>query len=49
MKKRYYTPFIEEYILEDVLTDSELDNIGGDPSPDDNYDGESEWSGLIAD
>ena len=49
MKKKYYTPSVEEYILEDVLADSDLDNIGGDPAPDDNYDDESSWEGLIAD
>lgn len=47
--KEYLKPCLQEILLEDVLTNSELDNVGGDPAPDDNYDNESEWGGLIAD
>ena len=47
--KEYLKPSLQEILLEDVLANSDLDNIGGDPTPDDDYDGESEWNGLIAD
>ena len=48
--KKYMTPELSElFILEDVLADSDLDNIGGDPAGDDGFDGESDNFELIAD
>ncbi len=48
--KKYMTPELSElFTLEDVLADSDLDNIGGDPAGDDGFDDESEGFEIIAD
>lgn len=48
--KKYMTPELSElFILEDVLADSDLDNVGGDPAGDDGFDSETESFELIAD
>lgn len=37
--KKYMTPELSElFMLEDVLADSSLDNVGEDPAGDDGYD-----------
>lgn len=46
MKKSYTTPSIDNLKLEDVLANSELDNIVAD-NTNDNFDDESSW--LIQD
>lgn len=46
MKKSYTTPSFEILNLEDVLANSDLDNIAPDDT-NDNYDDESGW--MIAD
>lgn len=48
--KKYMTPELSElFTLEDVLADSDFDNIGGDPAPDDDFGKESEGFDIIAD
>ena len=48
--KKYMTPELSElFNLEDVLADSDLDNVGGDPAGDDGFDDESENFEIIAD
>lgn len=48
--KKYMTPELSElFTLEDVLADSDLDNLGSDPAVDDGFDNESEGFKLIAD
>jgi hypothetical protein len=48
--KKYMTPELSElFNLEDVLADSDLDNLGGDPAGDDGFDNESEGFEIIAD
>lgn len=48
--KKYMTPELSElFTLEDVLADSDLDNIGSDPAGDDGFDDESDSFELIAD
>ncbi len=48
--KKYMTPELSElFTLEDVLADSDLDNIGDAPGNDDNFDKESEGFEIIAD
>ncbi len=49
--KKYMTPELSElFTLEDVLADSDLDNVGGDPAAEDTtFDNESEGFEIIAD
>lgn len=49
--KKYTTPELSElFMLEDVLADSTLDNIGNDPAGEDStYDQEAEQFSIIAD
>ena len=48
--KKYMTPELSElFTLEDVLADSDLDNIGGDPAGEDGFDDESGNFEIIAD
>ncbi len=50
LMKKYMTPELSElFNLEDVLADSDLDNVGGDPAGNDGFDEESEGFELIAD
>ena len=50
MKKFYTAPeFVAELLLEDVLADSDLDNLGDDPASGDGYDQEDPFTPLIAD
>ncbi len=49
--KKYMTPELSElFVLEDVLANSDSDNIGGDPvGGDDGYDSENSGFEIIAD
>ena len=48
--KKYMTPELSElFTLEDVLADSTLDNLGGDPAGDDGFDDESDIFEIVAD
>ena len=47
MKKSYTTPSVSVWEIDDVLANSDLDNIGQDPADEDGFDNETSW--LIQD